>query len=211
MKLALEIVGQPLEDRKTLLARLLHDKDAPPPPQGTIIQPTVPTSELAGMTFHRSLYLPFIQLPREYGGRDVGEEEDDHVEERGRGGYLTAMQRKTVCEGIGGDEHEGREEDSISEGGEESERRDRLRRGKGKAADDIDMADEHREEDTELLALCKDPILPLDADDEEDEEYEKQMAEEEELDAKDTEAAKEFEQGVWDRTLEAGEIAVLRT
>lgn len=208
MKLALEIAGHPLEDRKTFLARLLRDKNALPPPGGSIIQPSVPTSELAGMTFHRSLYLPFIRLPREYGGRAVGEEEGDHVERRGRRRYLPTSERRTAREEGGyGDEDSG--EDSTNEEGRDLERRDGLRRRKGKerAVEDVDMADEEdEEEDLELLALCEDPILPRGTDDVEDEEYERQMAEEGELDAKDISVAKEFEQDVWDRTLEAGEV-----
>lgn len=201
VKLALEIVGRPLEDRRTILSRLLRDKDAPPPLRGSIIQPSVPTSELAGMTFHRSLYLPFIQLPREYGGHEVGEEEDDHVEGRGGRGRLAAAKR-IAHEESESEEQESSDEDASDEDGEESERRLRRRKSKERAVDDVAMEED---EDMELLALCEDPILPLGADDAEDEEYQRQMLEEEELDARDMSAAKDFEQGVWDRTLEAGE------
>jgi hypothetical protein len=163
------------------------------------------------MPFYRSLYLPFIQLPREYGGRSVREEEEDAVaDRRGRKGYLEALERREggedqEVEDVDSDESEVSSDEDDAEGLAET-RRTRKRKGKGKAVqEDVEMVAEDDEVE-ELWALCEDPVLPLGADDPEDEEYERQMAAEEGLDAKDISAAKGFETDVWDRTLDAGEV-----
>ncbi|KAJ2925119.1 hypothetical protein H1R20_g11979, partial [Candolleomyces eurysporus] len=185
VKLALETMGFKFEERKLYLGRIMG-MDATEEDSAANTLEGTRGGELPALTPHQALYGPFVHLPEEY--RPLDERARSRASDSSSSASSTAPQRETRHddEGYSDEEEEG-------EGQELAQENDALELDHDS---DIVMDGEMHEgtdDDDSLL-----PFLPTPS---EDEEFQRQLLEEDELDELDMMETKDYEKEAWDRTL----------
>ncbi|RXW16715.1 hypothetical protein EST38_g9131 [Candolleomyces aberdarensis] len=190
VKLALETMGFKFEERKIYLGRIMA-LDAT---EEDLVSKTLVGrggGGLPALSPHQALYGPFVHLPQEY--RPLDERVRSQASDSSSSASPTVPQRETRR-----DDEEDSDEEEEGEGQEEDGQEVAQEDDALELDHDSDtMMDGEMHEDTD----DDDSLLPFLPTPSEDEEFRRQLLEEDELDELDMMETKDYEKEAWDRTL----------
>jgi hypothetical protein len=195
VKLALETMGLKFEERKVYFGRIMgldvtEEESASSNPleaRGGNGRPA--------LTPHRALYPPFVHLPEEYGPLDEGTQSFASSSSSLASSTVPQQERRRDDDDDDSDEEEEEEEEEEKEGEGQEEGQEVPQENDAPEPDrdsDIEMSEDIDDDDS---------LLPFRATASEDEEFQRQLLEEDDLDELDMMQTKDYEKDVWDRTL----------